>query len=328
MPNNFSTLMLLKCVTNKKYANDFLEHGRLRFGRPQEWIDAWETEGSGRGDLLEGSFASVTKDNYRLADFYKLLRTNSIEVVDPRNNNIHFQSKDVLNLPTCCFFGLNDYMFKTMEKAEDGNEYPSGKIKKSYFKDFAKSLDKTAYENCQEDEKPALIMINNPQEFRKRFESYFIKNGVELSEILYSPVTYLNKYKEFSLGCHAPYELFTKDDKFSNQSEIRIVLNTKNKKFLKKLNENNGIIELGNMSDIASIEGYYFEDFIMQRRGNTFLYSLATPKITELPQDVVDYYNSRKKTDTVTAYQTINGKECPLIVERDEKTGKILSIHP
>lgn len=320
--------MLLKCVTNKKYAKDFLEYGKLRFGKPQEWIDDWKKEGSGRGDLLEGSFASVIKPDSRKANFYKLFRTNTIEVIDPRNNHIHFQSKDILNLPTCCFFGLNDYMFRTMEKAEDGNEYPSGKIKKSYFKDFAKSLDKIAYENCQEDEKPALIMINNPQEFRKRFESYFIKNGLKLSEVLYFPVTYLDKGKEFLLNCPAPYELFTKDDRFANQSEIRIVLNTKNKKFLKKLNENNGIVELGNMSDIASIEGYYFEDFIMQKRGNEFLYSLATPKITQLSQDIVDYFNSIKKTDTVTAYQTIDGKEFPLVVERDEKTGKVLSIHP
>lgn len=328
MASNFKTHMLLKCVTNKKYAKDFLEYGKLRFGKPQEWIDDWKKEGSGRGDLLEGSFASVIKPDCRQAHFYKLFRTNTIEVIDPRNNHIHFQSKDVLNLPTCCFFGLNDYMFRTMEKAEDGDEYPSGKIKKSYFKDFAKSLDKIAYENCQEDEKPALIMINNPQEFGKRFESYFIKNGVELSEVLYSPVTYLDKGKEFLIEGCAPNELFTKDDKFSNQSEIRIVLNTKNKRFLKKLNESNGIVELGNMSDIASIEGYYFEDFIMQKRGNALLYSLASPKVEELPQDIIDFCDNVKKTDTVTAYQTINGKKCPLIVERDDKTGKVLSIHP
>lgn len=328
MSKNFKTIMLLKCVTNQKYAEDFLEFGKLKFGKPQEWIDAWEKEGSGRGDLLEGSFASIVRSNYRQADFYKLLRTNTIEMIDPRNNNIHFQSKDVLNLPTCCFFGLNDNMFKTISKGEDGNEYLSGKIKKSYFRDFAKSLDKTAYENCSEDERPALIMVNNLTEFRKRLETYFMKNGLELSEIIYYPVTYLDKGKEFFIGDPAPNELFTKDDKFSNQSEIRIVLNTKNKKFLRKLYENNGIVELGNMRDIASIEGYYFEDFIMQKRGNTLLYALATPKVEELPHDFIDCCNNLKKTDTVTAYQTIDGKEYPLIVERDDKTGKVLSIHP
>lgn len=326
MSKNFKTLMLLKCVTKQKYAKDFLEFGKLKFGKPQEWIDAWEKEGSGRGDLLEGSFASTTRLNYGQANFYKLLRNNTIDIVDPRNGHIHFQSKDVLNLPTCCFFGLNDNMFKTMSKGEDGNEYPSGKIKKSYFKDFAKNLDKTAYENCSEDEKPALIMISNPKEFRKRVETYFINNGVELSEIIYRPVEYVDKFKEFNIPYPAPYELFTKDNKFLNQSEIRLVVNTKNEKFLKKLNESKGIVELGNMSDIASIEEYYFEDFTMQNRGNTLIYSLSTPRLEKLPQDITDFLNNIKNTDT--AYQTINGKKCPIIVERDEKNGDIISIHP
>lgn len=320
--------MLLKCVTKKRYAKDFLELGKLKFGNPQEWIDAWKEEGSGRGDLLEGSFASIISENYVQANFYKSLRNNAIEIVDPRNGHIHFQSKDVLDLPTCCFFGLNNNMFKTMSKAEDGNEYPSGKIKKNYFEDFAKNLDKTAYENCPEDEKPALIMISNPKEFRKRFETYFRNNGIELSEIMYYPVKYMNKFKEFIIKFPAPCELFTKDDKFSNQSEIRIVLNTKNKEFLKKLNKNNGIIELGDMSDIASIEEYYFRDFFIQNRGDSLVYSLATPKFEKLPQNTTDYFNKIEKTDTVTASQTINGKEYPLIVERDEKTGSIKSIHP
>lgn len=328
MSKNFNTLMLLKCVTKQKYAKDFLEYGKLKFGKPQEWIDAWEKEGSGRGDLLEGSFASIISKNDEKAKFYKLFRNNVIDIVDQRNGNIHFYSKDVLDLPTCCFFGLNDNMFKTMSKGEDGNEYPSGKIKKSYFRDFAKSIDKSDYENYPEDEKPALIMINNPKEFRKRLETYFINNGVELSEIIYRPVEYVDKFKEFNIPYPAPYELFTKDNKFSNQSEIRLVVNTKNEKFLKKLNESKGIVELGNMRDIASIEEYYFEDFIMQKRGNRLVYILATPKIKELSENTTDFFNKIEKTDTVTESQTINGKEYPLIVERDEKTGAIKSIHP
>lgn len=125
-------------------------------------------------------------------------------------------------------------MFKVMGKGEDGIEYPTGKIKKSYFKDFAKTLDKEAYKNCKDNEKPAVIMIRNPKEFRKRLEEYLIKNGLNSNEIIYTPVTYLDKNKEFFIGSQPPYELFSKDVKFSNQSEVRVVLNTKNKRFLEK----------------------------------------------------------------------------------------------
>ncbi|WP_300349148.1 hypothetical protein [Clostridium sp.] len=332
MANDFKTIMLLKCFTNKKYAQDFLDSGKLKFGNPQEWIEAWEKEGSGRGDLLEGSFASIAsimkQDYIRKSKLYRLSRSNTIEMIDSRNGHIHFKSQDVLNLPTCCFFGLNDNMFTHMSKGEDGEKYPSGKIKKSYFKDFAKSLDKETYKNCSEEERPALIIINNPMEFRRRFINYFISNGLKPEEIFYAPVEYVDKDEEFFIESSMPTELFTKDIKFSNQSEIRIVLNTKNKNFLKMLNKSNGIIELGNMSDIARIEDYYFEDFIMQKRGNTLIYKLSIPKLEELPQDIADFFNSVKKTDTITAYQTINGKRCPLIVERDNKTGKIIRIHP
>lgn len=46
---------------------------------------------------------------------------------------------------------------------------------------------------------------------------------------------------------------------------------------------------------MASIEGYYFRDFIMQKRGNVLLYTLATPKVEELPQDTIDFFNNVKK---------------------------------
>lgn len=52
-------------------------------------------------------------------------------------------------------------------------------------------------------------MINNSKEFRKRFETYFIKNGLKLSEILYSPVTYLDKCNAFLVGGSESNELFT-----------------------------------------------------------------------------------------------------------------------
>lgn len=82
------------------------------------------------------------------------------------------------------------------------------------------------------------------------------------------------------------------------------------------------------MSDIASIEGYYFEDFIMQKRDNIFLYSVAKPKTTKLPQELTDCFNNIKETNRVNAYQIINDEKCQLVVERDDETGKVLRIHP
>lgn len=51
---NFKTLMLFRCTT-LEYANKFLETGNIRFGLPQEWIDDYKKNGSGRGDLFRRS---------------------------------------------------------------------------------------------------------------------------------------------------------------------------------------------------------------------------------------------------------------------------------
>ena len=104
-----------------------------------------------------------------------------------------------------------------------------------------------------------------------------------------------------------PAELFFKDNSFSHQSEIRVVLFSK--RFIENsiIEQRNGILDLGCMKDIAQIQDYYFQDFHMQLRGNSLLFSLPKPierPITD-PMEVIGYI-----------YQ----------VYRDELPGSLLSI--
>lgn len=62
----------------------------------------------------------------------------------------------------------------------------------------------------------------------------------------------------FDLCQKPPLELAFKDTSFSNQSEARFIINTKNEAAADYLRNN--VIQLGDLSDIAKIaEGYFSE---------------------------------------------------------------------
>lgn len=71
---------------------------------------------------------------------------------------------------------------------------------------------------------------------------------------------------------------FLKDISFKNQSEIRIIINSEDKSIIQKIKENNQIINIGNINDIASIYDFYFNDLILMKDGNSVLFTLPFPE--------------------------------------------------
>jgi len=303
--NKAETLMLFRCTT-LEYAEHFLETGNIRFGTPQEWIDYFKTHGDGRGDLLEGSFASIHTFDERPVAFYKHYRPQVHITKDKRNGNLYFQSSDVLMLRTFCLFGLDRALFTQELEAEDRKLYPTGSISKRYFEDFSEIKEDT-YSNLPKEKKPVLLMIKNPKEFFQRLKQSLYKLGFEDNEFIIHPVGYMDKQEQFLIGDPLPGELFLKDMSFSYQSEIRVVLTPHKSSLTKLIEQKNGIIDLGNMKDIAEIQEYYFDDFHMQLRGNTILFSL--PNAIETPI-----------SDPMTVISHIHQ------LYRDELPGPLLSI--
>lgn len=273
---NFNTLMLFRC-TMLEYANKFLETGNLRFGRPQEWIEDCKKNGVGRGDLLEGAFAAIKEVDERPINFYKSIRPHVKMTENAVEGFYYFQSEAVLNMRVFCLFGLNDNMFPDQLIAEDKKSYPSGRIFKKYFMDFAPNITKENYESLKPNEKPVLLMIHNPHKFFERMRNFLYNLGLKDKEFIIHPVRYINKHNQFFVGDCIPGELFFKDSSFDYQSEIRIVICSRRKEIIDKVNATNGIFDIGSMKDIADIQDYYFTDFIMQKRGNSLLYVLPKP---------------------------------------------------
>lgn len=283
------TIMLFRCTT-QEYAERFLATGNIRFGTPQEWIDYYKEHGDGRGDLLEGAFASICDLDERPINFYKLYRPNVLMTHDERSGNYYFQSSDVLKFRTFCLFGLNKSHFTRDAEGEDRNIYPTGSITQKYFEDFS-SISRENYDNLPKEEKPVLLMISNPHEFFERLKQALFKMGFKENEFIIHPVRYVDKQKPFLIGDSVPGELFAKDMYFEYQSEIRVVLMPNNPLAVEQLEQKNGILDLGSMEDIAEIHEYYFSDFFMQLRGNSILFVLSKPIETPItdPLSVIGY---------------------------------------
>lgn len=281
----FPPLMLLRCTT-LNYAHKFLETGNIRFAKPNEWIEAFEIDGKGRGDISEGAFASCSKNDKFAMRFYNQYRPNvECRYINFEQEECIFQSKNVLNMRAFCLFGLNDSIFTEKSRAENHKWYPYGKITKQYFSDFLSGLygvNETNYETLSDDKKPALIFINNPYIFFERVRKFFESIGLNKDEYIISPVTYFEKNKSFFVESQMPYELYLKDKSFEYQSEIRIVITSQRPEILSFFEKNNGIVELGCMNDIASVSDYYFNDIVMQKRDDTIILNLPKTKETKI----------------------------------------------
>ena len=268
---------LFRC-TERQYAESFCEKGNMKLNTPRYWIELEKEEGKGRGDLLEGVCANVHKDDIPRLVQLKDIRENICG--ETINNITCLRSKDILELPSYCFFGLDVKDFKDISIDEEGIKHYTTTVTQQYFKDFSDNTTKELAKELPRYKQPVLVMITNPNEFFKRITDYFLKLGLKREEILINAVKYIDKSQGFYCPKELyPGELFLKDKSFEYQREVRVVINTKNKKILKELSDKNNIINIGNLSDITHIEEFYYDkDMLMEKRGNSLLYVLSEPK--------------------------------------------------
>lgn len=274
---HLNIINLFRC-TERQYAESFCQKGNMKFNTPRAWIEMEKKEGKGRGDLLEGVFANLHKNDISRLVQLKNMRQNICgETIE---NITYLRSGDILDLPSYCLFGLDNNAFSNIDIDEDGIKHYTTKITQQYFKDFSNNATRESSKELPNEEQPVLVIITNPNEFFKRLINYFIKLGFKEEEIIIDSVEYMDKNQGFC--CHKefyPMEVFLKDKSFEYQKEIRVLINTKNKKMLKQLSNKNNIVNIGDLSDISHIAKYYYEiDMLIEKRGNSLLYVLEEPE--------------------------------------------------
>lgn len=277
---NYSpTIMLLRC-TIRKYADAFVEKGLIRFGTPKEWR---KIDKDGQGDQLEGCYSAVENIDGAEA-FFLSLRANSFCEYIEEVNKFCFFDDEILNLRSFCLYGLSKSLFSEEYTDHFLNNLKKGVIPKSYFQDFTE-VTKEEHDSLDDEEKPVVIFIYKPKEFFERIRKSLRSQGVYNHEIIINPVHYVDRSKNWMLAEQAPKELFFKQLRFEHQSEVRVVINTQRKEILDEFDKNNGLINIGDLSDICSVSDYYFKEMNISLGERSLLFDLPKPIVSKVTFD-------------------------------------------
>lgn len=258
------SLLTIRCM-EKQYADTFISRGCLKFNTPKFW-EEWAEKG--RGDVYEGALAFYSRQYPTQYEGLKYKYPNAYQY--ELEKRILLKDKRDMNLPCLCFYTstLKNYAVPS----EEGKKKISTIIDGRYFKDFADNKTVEEIARLPLEEQPAMVLIQDFDEFLKRLKSALIDHGLKEDEILVQLVEYIDhstfggddSWMDFNTK--SPKELFVKSKDFSYQNELRIVIDTDDPVQL-KLFENP--IDIGNLSDIAvESVGYHPEGVILGATAN------------------------------------------------------------
>ena len=272
--NNFSTHMLFRC-TSREFAED-LCNGKLYLSTPRVWVEKEMENGKGQGDSIEGVFygTNVVEGNPILKSFEK---NPDIEVFKHEGYTF-LRRMSVLDMRCACFYGLHDKDFRKIIDS-DGKAHFKRVIPVSYFTDFSQNIMKEDYNNLPSKSQPVVVIIDKPHIFFEKVRSALHRIGVEDRDIIISPVEYIEMHKHHYSALEFPKELLLKDVFFERQSEVRIIVSSKNKAFHDYLKKHNNKIEIGSLDGITSILDYYFHDLEIEKDKNRISYTLPKSEV-------------------------------------------------
>ncbi|PIC73325.1 hypothetical protein [Sporosarcina sp. P17b] len=255
-PESFSHVF--RCTT-VKYAESLLRKGEIKFSTPSSWVKYALKAGEGRGDKLEGTIATFNmRDDEGISETYK--SHNKHPDLFPMNigERVYLKKTRDMELPCFCFYILKMNMFTSPN--EEGKHRISTTVPATYFQDFMDQLEPDEVEQLNPSDRPAVVFINDFEEFKLRIVNSLMELGLRREEIIFERIKYIdfNKYGKYgwwSFEGETPLQLALKHDRFKNQSEARIIINTDNES-IKQILMNP--IEIGSLEDIAQVSNTYF----------------------------------------------------------------------
>lgn len=283
---DFFVNMMFRC-TEQRYAKQLVD-GKIFFNKPKNWINEESLNGKGRGDDLEGTFLCTRSTD--CSEFIKKLKEDeSIEHFN-KDGYVFFRRKEIRQIWCACFYGLKSNAFRKKVDKKGIVHYVT-EIDKNYFDAFSNNITREEYEIIADIEKPSVIFIYNPNLFLNKIKNFFTDMGLSDNEYIISPVEYIDKYNASISMLEYPHELLLKDKYFEMQSEIRVIINTKNKKFCKYMKDNNNVINIGSIDDIANIYDFYFDNLLIENTRNGIAYNLPKPIVQPLEEvGITEFY--------------------------------------
>jgi len=251
-------------IIGEKYAPDFVNKGVVHFSNPQIWRDSTICSGK-QLDKDEGCFCYSTVRN----DLQFLKIGRHFECSSDRGGWKYFEKTGLI--VGACFYGVLKSSFRNTIMRYGVKTIPSQNavIPKDYFDTFIDGCDKTINQK-------AIIIFDLPK-FCKMIIDKSIEMGALKEEIFISTVYYVNKKVPFCTVDPFPFEYFLKDDSFSNQAELRIIIASKNEDFYKNLQNSNYNITIGDISQFSVLQDQYTSDLDLSIQGDKLLYKLSSP---------------------------------------------------
>ena len=228
------TLLMLKCL-EYKYAKAFIDTGAMKFATPS----SWKPDGTTRGDVLEGVYASQRGLDKEQDRFLKSLRKAPDTL--SQNGFTFYKSKPIVEYRAYCLYGLNSVnMHMQTIRSQDHRFHKVGCVKKEFFQKLYPDITKGSIDALGND-RPAVLIIT-PDKFCERVVRELIEKGLRKEEILIGPVFYTNIFRKPFIIFKEPEELFSKDISYAEQSEIRIAVDTRRdevRNLIRKMKNNN-----------------------------------------------------------------------------------------
>lgn len=240
----------------RKYAVSFIEKGTIKFGTPAEWVNYAFNNATGRGDVLEGSYAAYPYDSDIRRRILEIQNPDSdvVPVCYKESNLLHLKHRESMHLPCYCFYILRLKQFsieKNMDRFEAKAVIPS-----RYFRGLEDGRNWESENQLPNEEQLVSVIVEDYIEFIKRIKTALNEIGIEDREIIIRPIKYYDLDVPYCKRRQHPMELFVKDKQFEDQSEGRIVIHTQNKDAEKYLQTHT--IDIGPIGDIAYLDNHYY----------------------------------------------------------------------
>lgn len=221
-------------------------------------------------DVDDGCFCS----SYNLID--DQLKAFGRNFYIEKSNGLYKYFENVEYIVGTCLFGImkSDFKDGTMEYGVKQVSTKDVIVPVKYFNNFINSNDSSL----------KTIIIFDLFKFYNLIINRLVHMGAKKEEIMVSSVYYVNKQMPFFVNNNFPFEYFLKDSQFADQSELRILVVSKNKSFYQRLKKHNNNINIGNISSFANIQNKYKSDLCFSIQENKLLYSLSSPKYETLEQ--------------------------------------------
>lgn len=259
---NVEFFLTLRCTT-QEFAQKLVEHGTIKFGTPQSWVEYEEKYGKGRGDVFEGTFAICHHGDLeqikKFAEEYKIPDGDIFTYY--KNGRLYYKRNTTMNLPCFCLYILRDTAFEI--EPREGWQDIQTTIPAEYFKDFSDHKSQSEIEMLPDAKKPAVVVIKDFDAFKERIVKTLLSLGIKRDEILVEAITYYD-FEQYGhdgwleFGQKPPLELGFKSKTFENQSELRFIVNSSNNKAMDYLRNN--AIDIGAIDDIAQWYAGYFSE--------------------------------------------------------------------